>query len=410
VTDSSRSARRRKPDKPKKPYPDFPLTPHTSGTWQKKIRGKIHYFGRWARSVGGVLTRLPDDGWKEALEEYKVQADDLHAGRTPRVQTDGLTVKDLANHFLTAKQRQLESAELTDRTFLEYRATTDLVVSQFGLTRLVDDLAAPDFEALRATMARRLGPVRLGNEIQRVRALFKYGYEAGLIDKPMRYGPQFKKPSKTVLRKHRSTAGPKMFEAEELRRLIDGAGVQLRAMILLGINAGFGNADCAALPLSAVSVNREWITFPRPKTGVSRRCPLWPETAAALRAVIDERPDPGGYEAVELVFVTKYGRPWAKRNKGEAVAHEFAKLLRRLDLYRPGLGFYAIRHTFRTIADGTRDFPAVRLMMGHVDGSIDDVYRERTDDARLLAVAEYVRGWLYPPEPSNSPASPASAS
>src|SRR6476646_141627 len=96
-------------DKPKKPYAEFPLTPHASGKWQKKIRGQIHYFGAWAKRVDGVLVRVEGDGWKEALEEYKLVADDLHAGRTPReVNADGLTVKDLCNHFLTAKLRKVE--------------------------------------------------------------------------------------------------------------------------------------------------------------------------------------------------------------------------------------------------------------------------------------------------------------
>ena len=49
----------------------------------------------------------------------------------------------------------------------------------FGKDRPVDDLAADDFEELRADIAKTWGPVRLGNEVQRVRTLFKYGYEAG---------------------------------------------------------------------------------------------------------------------------------------------------------------------------------------------------------------------------------------
>jgi hypothetical protein len=83
---SSSRASRKDPDRPKKPYPDFHLTPHPTGTWQKKIGGKIDYFGKWTRQVDGVLTRIPGDGWEGALAEYKKVADDLHAGRTPREQ------------------------------------------------------------------------------------------------------------------------------------------------------------------------------------------------------------------------------------------------------------------------------------------------------------------------------------
>ena len=48
----------------------------------------------------------------------------------------------------------------------------------------------------------------LGNEIQRVRSVFKYAYDAGLSDKPMRFGPGFKRPSNKVLRKERNAKGP----------------------------------------------------------------------------------------------------------------------------------------------------------------------------------------------------------
>ena len=57
-----------------KPYRDFPLTPHNSGAWMKKIRGKIFYFGRWARRSNGELVRVENDGWEEALKLYQAQA------------------------------------------------------------------------------------------------------------------------------------------------------------------------------------------------------------------------------------------------------------------------------------------------------------------------------------------------
>ena len=34
----------------------------SSGAGQKKIRGKIHYFGRWGRIRNPKLERLPGDG------------------------------------------------------------------------------------------------------------------------------------------------------------------------------------------------------------------------------------------------------------------------------------------------------------------------------------------------------------
>src|SRR3954469_445813 len=84
-----------KPTKPAKPYPEFPLTAHPAGYWCKKIRGKLHYFGRWAD---------PD----AALAKYLEQKDDLHAGKRARADPDTLTVKDVANGYLNAKQAALD--------------------------------------------------------------------------------------------------------------------------------------------------------------------------------------------------------------------------------------------------------------------------------------------------------------
>ncbi len=342
------------------------------------------------------MERLPDDGWQEALALYKAQADDLHAGRKPRVKKvgEGLMLAELCNRFLTAKLRQRGAGEITTRTFDEYRATTDLLVAQFGKDRLVDDLASDDFEALRDTMSQRWGPVRLGNEVGKVRTIFKYGYEAGLIDKPVRYGPQFKKPSASVLRRHRAKNGERMLEADELRRLLDAAPVQLKAMILLGVNCGFNNKDCADLPLTALDLDGGWCNFPRPKTGIARRCPLWAETVAALRAAIDARPEPRTDDAEPLVFVTTRGRPWIVRGQANPVSVTARDAMKTVGIHRDGIGFATLRHVFRKVADGLRDQVAVSHIMGHADPSMGAVYRERIDDSRLETVSNHVRKWL----------------
>ena len=99
--------------------------------------------------------------------------------------------------------------------------------------------------------------------------------------------------------------------------------------------------------------------------------------------------------------MTKYGRRWV-RTHGEnatpldAVSSEFGKVLRALHINgRKGLGFYSLRHTFRTISDATKDFPAIRLVMGHTEQTIDAAYREKIDDSRLSAVVAHVRAWLF---------------
>jgi integrase len=372
-----------KPTKPSKPYPEFPLTAHPAGYWVKKIRGKLFYFGRW-------------DDPDAALAKYLEQKDALHAGKTPRPDSGALTVKELANHFLNAKLEAVEAGELSPRTFDGYRIIIDSLVAGLGKSRLVGDLDPQDFAALKSRLAKTNGPTRMGVIVQVVRCCFKYAYESGIIDKPMRFGPQFKRTARKVLRLHKAKLGPKLFTAEEIHRLLDAAGVQLRAMFLLGINCGFGNSDCANLPLAVVDFDAAIIDFPRPKTGINRRCPLWPETVQALREAIAKRPEPRQEEAKGLVFVTIRGQPWFKATSDTPISKETKKLLRKLGINgRVGLGFYTLRHVFRTVADEARDQPACDFIMGHADPSMAAHYRERIGDARLKAVTDHVHAWLF---------------
>src|SRR5262249_33459136 len=319
-----------------------------------------------------------------ALTSYLEQKDALHAGRKPRPDTEALTVKGAANAFLNAKQALVDAGELSPRTWAGYKIATDALVKHMGKGRLVSDPDPPDFASLREKMSRKWGPHRLGTTIQYVRSVFKHAFDSGLISAPVRFGPGFKRPTKKTFRLHRAQQGPKLFTAEEIRRLLSAAGTSLRAMILLGINCGFRNGDCANLPLSAVDLEAGIIDYPRPKTGINRRCVLWPETVQALREALAKRHEPKKEEHAGLAFITKYGLSWGKDTTDNPVTKEMAKLLRKLDSNgRTGLGFYSLRHTFRTVADEARDQPAADFIMGHEVPHMSSAYRDTISDARL---------------------------
>lgn len=371
------------PAKPSKPYPEFPLFAHITNRWCKKIRGKLHYFGPWDDPDG-------------ALERYNEQKEALHAGRKPCVSQDAATVKDVVNSFLNAKQALVDAGELSPRTWAEYKQVCDLVVAQVGKSRRADDVGPEDFAPLRNKMAMRWGAHRLGKLIQYTRSLFKHALDAGLISRPIRFGPGFKRPSKKTVRLERAKGGAKLFSPEEIGRMLEAAGVQMRAMILLGINCGFGNADCGELPLTAVHLDAGWLDFPRPKTGIPRRCPLWPETVEAIHDALAKRPAPKDPADAGLVFITKRGGGWCKDTSTNPISQETAKLLRKLGIKAPdGVGFYTLRHTFRTVADESKDQPAVDLIMGHEIPHMSSVYRETISDERLQAVVDRVREWLF---------------
>jgi integrase len=365
--------------------------------WAKKIRGKMHYFGKWDDPDG-------------ALKKYEAEKDALHAGRKPRVNTDGYTVKALCNDFLNAKQALVDSGELTQRSWDNYESACKPVVAHLGKGRLVADLDPDDFASMRQAMvAKGWAAVTLGNVVQRVRVVFKFARDNGSIERPVKDGQAFKMPSRKTVRIDRTKKGKKMFTAGEVRTLIDGAlvvgadgpelvraGRQMRAMILLGINAGFGNADCGRLSNANLDLDAGVIDYPRPKTGIPRRCVLWPETVTAIREAQEVRPTPKDAADADLVFVTRFGLPWAKDTADQTLSKEFGKLLR---VYGPGgrarFGFYTLRHTFRTIVDEAKDQPAADFIMGHESPHMSSVYRETISDARLKAVSDHVRAWVF---------------
>lgn len=361
--------------KPPKPTPDFPLYSHRTGRWAKKIGGKTIYFGRWEE---------PD----KALAEYKAFLLSRSENRHVVGKQVGLTIRDACDSFLSAKQDSLEQGELTRITFDEYKRSCLRVADHFGRDSVVEHISPADFQEYRAKIAENWGIIAVGNEITRVRSLFRWCHDQRLIKERPFYGSEFKKPSAKALRRHRRLSGKKLYTPEEIKRLLDFAGTQMRAMILMGINGGLGNTDLATVTLGALEGTI--LNYPRPKTEVDRLIPLWPETLAAIEQV-KYRHYVGKLESDTRLFVLPDGQFWD--NSSNPIAKHFRQVRLWAGLKRGG--FYWLRHTFRTVADGARDQVAAGSIMGHVEQGMAANYRQEIDPARLLAVTNHVRTWLF---------------
>lgn len=400
MTTNSNKSKRASP----KPYPEYPLTAHPSGRWRKIHRGTAYYFG-------------PLDDWEAALERYKHAWPYILKGKpVPDAETGNpegtITLSDAINAFIEAKRELLENAELSPRTYADTIRTGKLILKAIDRNRDIETIGPADFAKLRKVLAKGRSLVVLGVQITRCRSVFKFAIESGMRSTAIRYGQSFNRPSRKAVRVEKSERVERYYSAAECQKLIDAAPLPLRAMVLLGLNAALGNTDIGALKMSHIDLDAGVVAMPRPKTGSARRAILWPETVKAVREAIEARPTPDR-DAEGLVFVTKFGKPWVRSKivettaKGgktdtklsltDSVGGEFKKLVKATELTAKGRSFYALRHTFRTVADSLSDRPAIDLYMGHDDPADmrgHYVAGGRVDDGRLRAVSDHVRRWL----------------
>lgn len=380
--------------KPDKPYPEFPLFAHGSGQWAKKIRGKLWYFGVW-------------DDPDAALVRYLEERDFIHAGQNPRLSgnlpgvVEGVEIGYCVNYWLGSKKRQMQSGELAQRTYDDYLATGKRVIEFFGRNTFVGSLQAVDFVKFRQTWP-KWGPTSVRREIVQTRGIFKLCREDGILPHEPNYGTGFKPPSKKVIRTARQLKvqehGTQMLLVDEIRSILSTAKSPWDAIVLLGINCGFGNSDISRLPRSAI--DGEWIDFPRGKTSVERRAWLWPETREALQKTAERRPAACESRLNGRVFLTKFGNEFVRFSeagkKVDSVSTHFQHICKKAGVDRLGVGYYSLRRSFETIAAQTGQQVAVNCVMGHEEAGMSAVYRQFVSDENIRMVCEHVRNWVFP--------------
>jgi len=347
----------------------FPLTLHKTGQYCKKIKGKIYYFGT---------------DKKEALSRYMEQAAYLHVGKMPKPKSSGqtLSIKTLCNLYLDHQESRSIIGEIKLRHLYDQTSLLRDFVRFMGSNRVVSDISTVDLQNYRKKLIKTgKSPNTINNRIATVKAMYNWAVDNEIID----HSPRLRAIKKITPQKREKPT----FIIDQIGTLLEIANIQMKAMIWLGLNCGFGCTDCAELKWKNIDLKSGRVLFPRGKTGIERNLPLWPETVQALKQI----PKQG-----ELVFYTRRGNPWVratrskkgdgneKYTKEDAVTKEFSKLMKRTDLkMEKGVGFYTLRRTAATLTARSGDPFAVQRLLGHADLKMATTYvqdvSEQTDRA-----------------------------
>ena len=359
-----------------------------TGQYRKKYKGHTIYLGA---DPDGVL-----DQWLEKTDQVETDLNSLEA-----CESKTLTVQQLCDLFLTVKDRQVETGELSNATFRGYVQHGKLMTNFFGRDTTIADLEPSDFVRLKTHLGqtkpqRRNGKVvkpakhalsleSLRSYIRTTKVFFNYAVDEGLLDRAPWTKSTFGMPTQKSVQKQRTKQQPKQATREEIVEIMDVANDTWKALILFAINSGSGNMDSALLRWS--DIKDGWVNTPRNKTSKPRRFKLWNETLEAMDKL--NRCDDG------LVFHGRQGGDYIPKGKTDQISRIFSRLADKAKVKRENLSFYSLRHTFQTVADESLDFPAVQQVMGHANQSISDNYRGKISDARLEAVTDHVRRWLF---------------
>jgi len=319
----------------------------------QKIKGKLYYF--WTDK-------------QRALELYLEQAAYLHAGKPPKSKSaaDRLSIKTLCNLYLDHQDSRAAIGEIELRHVSDQISLLKGFARFVGPQRLVSDISTVDLQNYRRKLIKTgKSPNTINNRLAAVKAKYNWALDNELID----HSPRLKAVKKITLRKQEKP----VFTTRQIQALLEKACVQMKAMIWLGLNCGFGCTDCAELKWENLDLESSRVRFPRGKTGIDRNLPLWPETVDAIRKV---------QQRGELVFYTRIGNPWVrtvrskqkdgteKYTKDDAVTKAFSKLMKKAGIKVPkGVGFYTLRRTAATIAANSGDPFSVQKLLGYADAS-----------------------------------------
>jgi integrase len=328
---------------------------HTANLWLHKATGQ------WCKKIGGDTRYFGTDPVKAEVR-YKAFLEG-----PPK----GTQVRDLLNSFHEIKRDALDNGEIDSGSYDCYVKVLDKVGKSLGKHREIGSLDVGNFGRLRDDLAKngdkQAALTTLENRLTIARMLFRHAGEMGYRDLP--YQRALKRPPAVAMRKERKARPKRWFTRDQIHAMLAAADPKLRSAILLALNTAMGAADIAEMPSSAIKGG--WLNFPRVKTAIDRRCPLWQESIAAY---------------VPLDWTV------------HQLNYYFNRLTSSLGITG---GFYTFKRVFVTVGKRAGERAALKRIVGHVedtdmtdryDEGVDD---EGADDQQLRAVTDFVRAWVF---------------
>jgi len=330
----------------------FPLTRHPTGQYCKKIRGKMYYFG---------------SDKQEALQRYIDQASYLHESNnsSQKPVNNSMTLKQLCDMFLKYQFTKVKANAITAQHYNDQVSSLNKLMAFLGQSRPIKDISTLDLQNYKRKLQKQYNSSghRLNLHISNLKTLFHWARKNDILQRTTNIDAVTR--SKIVNKQRR------IFTHEEINKLLALADTQMKAMIWLGLNCGFGCTDCSELQWKHLNLEISRVIFPRGKTGVSRDLPLWPETIEAIKAVSKKG---------QLVFYTAKGNPFVRNvlkidaNGNEkyspinSIATKFSRMIKKSELNVPkGTGFYTLRRSAATMAARSGDPFAVQRLLGHAN-------------------------------------------
>ncbi len=204
----------------------FPLTLHPTGQYCKRIKGKLYYFGVDRR---------------KALERYLEQATYLHTGKgsKPKSTTDSLSIKTLCNLYLEHQESGVAIGEIEFHHFNDQISILRNFVKFISPNRLVSEIPTVELQNYRTKLI-KMGKAAytINNVIATIKAMYNWAMDNEVIDNI----PNLKAIKKVVIPKPEKPT----FTVVQIQKLLENTSAQMRAMILLGLNCGFGRVNCGS--------------------------------------------------------------------------------------------------------------------------------------------------------------------